>query len=352
MDKFRVAFTSDFFDDDGALRYANYNISAVTEHPDIETRALTNPDHVDGDELEGIDALFASPGGAAIMAASFHPDGRLCVITRTGVGYDDVDLGACTANHVALATAAEAVRRPTAVGTVTLRRALTTRLIQKDQLSRLGPDGWRRLGQYTGTGLVGRTLGVVGLGRVGAELVRLAAPLDMRVIAHDPYADRALAEKLGVRLVELDGLLAEADIVSLHCPLMPETRGLIDARRLALMKPTAFLINAARGGVVDQAALTETLRERRIAGAGLDVLAKEPADADDPLLTLDNVVLSGHALNGTDQLWAGFAETNVKAVLDVMHGRVPDSVANREVLETEQWRRKLVAHRARFGAGD
>ena len=352
MDKFRIKFTRDYFDADGNFTIPHYDITPLTANPAIEVGVLDNRDHVDADEIADTDALIATPGAAAITAKSFPPDCRLAVIARLGVGYEDVDVAACTAAAVPLAIAVDAVRRPTAVGALMLLLAVTTKILHKDRLTRLGPEGWAETHRHAGTGLVGRTLGVVGLGSIGAELVRLAAPLDLKFIAYDPYADPKVAADLGVRLVDdLDELMAEADFVSLHCMVTPETRGLIDARRLALMKPGAYLINAARGPIVDQAALTEALAAGRIAGAGLDVYEKEPPDADDPLLKLDNVVLSGHAMNWTDQLMSGFGETNVGAVLDVMHGRPPPSVVNREVLESPAWRAKAAALRERFGAG-
>ena len=351
MDKYRIAFTRENFDDDGEFAVEHYDIASLREHPDIEIRMLANPEHVDAGAIVGVDALVSSPMAAAITRDSFPPDCRLAVIARLGVGYEDVDVDACTANHVALAIATDAVRRPTAVGALALLLAVTINLLHKDRISRLGPPGWAQRADYAGVGLVGKTLGIVGLGSIGAELARLAAPLDLKFIAYDPYADPSLAAELGVRLVDdLDALMAEADFVSIHCLVTPETRGLIDARRLALMKPSAFLINAARGPVVDQKALTETLAARRIAGAGLDVFETEPPAAADPLLALDNVVLSAHAMNWTVELMAAFGETNVRALRDVMHGRAPRSVVNAEVLESPEWRRKTDALRARFGA--
>ena len=350
MSKFRVGMVAQFFRDDGTITYDGYDIGALERHPDIEIKALKNGPRILASDVADVDVLVSIPMSGDIGAESFEAGGRLAAIARMGVGYEDVDVAACTANRVALSIAADAVRRPTAVAALTLILAATTHLADKHRLSRLGPEGWRGLGAYRGMGLVGRTLGIVGLGNVGAEVVRLAMPLEMHVIAFDPYADPAAAAALGVRLVPLEELLAEADVVSLHCQLTDETRGLIDAERLRLMKPSAYLVNVARGGVVDQPALVAALRARRIAGAGLDVFADEPAAADDPLFTLDNVVFSGHALNGTDQCVAGFAQANVAAVLKVMAGRVPASVVNRELVEDAAWQAKLAAFRARFGA--
>ena len=139
-------------------------------------------------------------------------------------------------------------------------------------------------------------------------------------------------------------------MLSVNCPLNEETRHIVNAERLALMKPTAYLINTARGPVVDEAALTRALQERRIAGAGLDVLEQEPSPADNPLYRLDNVILTPHALCWTDQCFAGIGAADVKAVFDVMHGRVPTGIVNREIVERPAWRAKLERYGARSAA--
>jgi D-3-phosphoglycerate dehydrogenase len=188
-----------------------------------------------------------------------------------------------------------------------------------------------------GVGLIGRTLASVGIGNIGAELFRLAKPFDMRFIAHDPYAKPETARELGVTLVDLETVFREGDFVTINCPLMPETHHLVNAQRLALMKPTAYLINTARGPIVDQRAITETLQAGRIAGAGLDVQEREPPDVDDPLLKLDNVILAPHALCWTDQCFAGIGASAVASVLDVAGKRVPRGLVNRTVLQNSRW---------------
>jgi phosphoglycerate dehydrogenase-like enzyme len=154
---------------------------------------------------------------------------------------------------------------------------------------------------------------------------------------------------LGIELMSLEDLFRQTDVLSISVPLSPQTHHIVNAERIALMKPTAYLINTARGPIVDQSALTEALQERRIAGAGLDVLEKEPPDADDPILKLDNVILAPHALCWTDQCFAGNGAADVKAVLEVQHGRVPRGVVNREVLESPVWKQRLESNRKRFG---
>ena len=179
---------------------------------------------------------------------------------------------------------------------LTLLFALTGKLFVKDKLTRQGPAGYAQRSNHMGVGLIGRTLASVGIGNIGAELFRLAQPFGMRFIAHDPFANAAVARELGITLVDLETVFSEGDFVSISCPLSPETHHLVNAERLALMKPTAYLINTARGPIVDQKALTKVLQDGKIAGAGLDVQEQEPPDAGDPLLKLDNVILAPHAL--------------------------------------------------------
>jgi len=346
MDKLHVAFTSAFLRPDGSPAFDGYDISALKARQGVDIRYLPLLSRIGAAELMDVDVLITSTGEARIDCSGLPADGRLALIARAGAGYDDVDMSSCAASHVAVAIASEAVRRPTAVAALTLMLAVATRLIDKHRITLQAAREWSRLPDYLSSDLTGKTLGIVGLGSIGGELARLVAPLQMRLIAHDPYVKPEIASALGVALVGLEDLLRQADVVSLHVPLTEANHHLMNAERLALMKPTAFLINTARGKVVDQRALTECLRERRIARAGLDVFEKEPPDADDPLLKLDNVVFSAHALNWTDSLNARLAETNLKAVFAVAEGMVPSGVVNTEVLKSKGWLAKLSRLRA------
>jgi D-3-phosphoglycerate dehydrogenase len=227
--------------------------------------------------------------------------------------------------------------------------ALSGNLFAKDRITRQGPEGWARRSEHMGMGLVGRTLGSLGIGNIGTELFRLAKPFDMSFIAHDPYVDPATATSLGVRLVGLEELFMDADVLSVSCPLNEAAHHIVNAQRLALMKPGAYLINTSRGPVVDEAALTSALQDNRIAGAALDVFEEEPSPADNPLYRLDNVIVTTHALCWTDQCFAGIGAADVKVVFDVMHGRVPTGIVNREIVDRPGWQDKLKRYQARFG---
>ncbi|MGH6718123.1 MAG: NAD(P)-dependent oxidoreductase [Alphaproteobacteria bacterium] len=315
----------------------------AAERSRLRFLALGDAGTVRASELGETDILITTPGVAAITAESLPAGGRLVAILRTGVGYNEVDTDAVTAADAALVIPPDTVRRPTAAATLTLILATTTWLVRKHAITQEGPRRWSELAGLKGLALTGKTVGIVGLGNVGADLAKLLRPLEPVLIGHDPFVDPKVAAELGVELVELDDLMRRSDVVSLNLILSAGTRHIIDARRLALMKPTAFLINAARGPVVDQKALTEALAARRIAGAGLDVLDDEPPRADDPILKLDNVTLSGHALNWNDEYTANLERDMAAMVTALLHGKVPHRVANARVLERPGFKQKLAA---------
>jgi phosphoglycerate dehydrogenase-like enzyme len=328
-DGFRVGVTRDVRREDGS-RWYDFDL---LEEAGIGWEFL--PEHsreLPPEVVAPYDAVMVfSP---RVTAATVEGQKRLSLIARLGVGYDSVDVDACTANGVLLTISPDGIRRPMACSGIALILALAHRLFQKDRHVRAA--GWERF-QNVGVGLRNRTLGIVGLGTVGRELSVLARPFELRIVAADPYATPVE----GVELIGLDELLREADFVCLTCPLTAETRHLINAERLALMKPTAFLINIARGPIVDQAALTRVLQERRIAGAALDVFEREPIEPDDPLLALDNVILTPHAVCLTDELFALTGRNACENVLAVAQGRVPRDVVNREALEHPRLKTRL-----------
>jgi phosphoglycerate dehydrogenase-like enzyme len=217
--------------------------------------------------------------------------------------------------------------------------ALVKRLPQQERIVRAGR--WDLQANVMGSELEGRTLGILGLGHSGRELVRLVAPFDMGLLAYSPHADPAVAAALGVRLTTLEEVLRTSDFVSLHSRLTEATRHLLGAAQLALMKPSAYLVNVARGELIDQAALVAALRERRIAGAGLDVFEVEPLAPDDPLLGLDNVILTPHWSASTSDVWAATGAAMAEGMLRAACGLVPANVVNPEVLDRSAFRAKL-----------
>jgi len=194
---------------------------------------------------------------------------------------------------------------------------------------------------------VGKTLGSIGVGKIGGELFHLARPFGLRLIASDPFVDASRARELRCEMVDFDELFARSDFVVVNCPHTDETHHIVSRERIGLMRPTSYLINTARGPLVDQVALYEALSKGDIAGAGLDTFDPEPPVDEDPLLKLNNVILAPHSLGWTDEMWASLAETNISAIRSVMRGEAPDNVVNHEVLEKSSFLAKLRALEAR-----
>jgi len=344
---FRVGLTRDFLNADGVLALGDIGLDLL-DRANVRHEFLPGSDaEIPCEIAEQYDALLVL--APRITAQTVGGCKRLGLVARFGVGYDTVDVAACTQNDVMLTITPDGVRRPVAAAAMTYVLALAHKLLIKDGLTRRG--GWHEKLNHMGMGLTGRTLGVIGLGNIGRELLRLAAPLEMRHVGFDPYVSADEAAAIGVEWLELDRLLIEADFVVILCALTPQSRHLLDARRLGLMKRTAYLINVARGPIVDQAALTQALCEKQIAGAGLDVFEREPIDSRDPLLMLENVILAPHAIGWTDELFLGNGRSACQSILDFASGRVPRHVVNREVLEQPRMQEKLRRFTGRSGSG-
>ena len=274
---------------------------------------------------------------AAVVSGS---DSRVKIVARMGVGYDSVDVKACTENGVILTNTPDGVRRPVATSILALILALSHKLATKDTLTRTGR--WSETTNHMGVGLTGRTVGSIGVGNIGGELFRLLAPLDMVHVACDPYAKAEDAAKLRVRLTDKETVFREADFVCVNTPLTPETRGFIGAREFSLMKPTAYFINTARGPIVEERALYAALAEKRIAGAALDVFEVEPVAQDNPLLKLENVIVTPHSICWTDEFFRNNAESAFRSVVAVATGKTPTFVVNRDVLQYKDVRARLL----------
>jgi phosphoglycerate dehydrogenase-like enzyme len=350
---FRIAVTGDFLNQDGRSAYGDVGLSLLRSKPFIQCHFLQdqiprNDDpgywerfysmKVMPEHIAGVDGLIVlRPWVQRSTFAKGAAD--LVVIGRSGAGYDKIDLAACTENDVALFNAPAVLDHSTASTALLFLLALAKRLPEQERITRQAR--WDRQDQVMGSEIQGRTLGIIGLGRSGRELVRLVAPFAMRTLAYSPHADPDQAAALGVRLTSLDEVLRVADFVSIHCRLTEETRNLIGPRELALLRPSAFLINVARGPIIDQAALAEILRSRRIAGAGLDVFTIEPLPATDPLTGLDNVILTPHWSASTTDVWQATGKAMAEGMLKAACGAIPDNVVNSEVLSRPGFRSKL-----------
>ncbi|WP_088335526.1 phosphoglycerate dehydrogenase [Methanopyrus sp. KOL6] len=251
---------------------------------------------------------------------------RLKVIARAGVGVDNIDVKAATERGIIVVNAPESSSISVAEHTMGLILALARKIPQADRSVRRGE--WDRK-TFMGVELAGKTLGLIGLGRIGQQVAKRAKAFEMEVIAYDPYIPRKVAEELGVELVdELEELLERADIVSIHVPLTEETEGMIGEEELKRMKNSAFLINCARGKIVDEEALIKALKEGWIAGAALDVFAEEPPGEDHPLYELDNVVLTPHIGGSTGEAQRSAGLIVAREIERVLKGEIPENVVN------------------------
>ncbi len=261
---------------------------------------------------------------------------RLRVIANHAVGYENIDIAAATERSILVTNTPDVLTETTADFAWALLLAAARRIPEGIQYVREGR--WRTWGPelLLGPDVYGATLGLVGLGRIGAAVARRAQGFDMRVLYHTPTPHPDRAE--GAQWTELDTLLTESDFVSIHTPLTPDTRGLLDARRLALMKPTAVLVNTARGPVVDTQALYEALRDHKLFAAALDVTDPEPLPADHPLLSLPNCTVVPHiasASYATRERMARMAAANILAVLG---GELPPNLVNADAIASSERR--------------
>ena len=335
---FRVALTGDFHKPDGTPLYRDFGLSVLEAQPGIRYQAfrenLPEIDPAQIGDAQGVVVL--SP---RVSARSVSQSQNLLAISRFGVGYDSVDVEACTAADVALVIAVGAVDRSVAEATLGWMLALTHQVFVKDRLVREGR--WNDRAQYMGKELRDRTLGVVGIGGIGRALVQLAAGFGMKPpLAFDPFLDPQVARQLGVTLVPLETLMAQADFVSIHCPLNEKTRNLIGRRELGLMKPEAYLLNTARGGIVDEDALQEVLKAGRIAGAALDCFVGEPLTQPSRFSEFENVIQAPHAIAWTDEMFRDIGRAACQALVDLALGRRPRGVVNPQVLERPGFQQK------------
>lgn len=290
------------------------------------------PDHAEVVRLlqEGAHALITS-SALWVTKEMMAQAPALEVVGRPGAGVDSVDLEGATAQGVIVVYTPEGPTESTAEHAVALLLALAKQVRWGDYHIRR--TGFKERRSRLGVEVLGKTLGIVGLGRIGRRVAEICGRgLGMRVIGYDPYISPEIVAPLGMELRrDLESVLREADFLTIHTPLTPQTQKLIGAAELALLKPTAYLINTSRGSVVDEAALIEALRVRRIAGAGLDVFEAEPIPVPHPLFELDNVVLTPHIASYTEDGLRKMGVTVVQEVLSVLRGERPRFVANPEI---------------------
>ncbi len=295
-----------------------------------ETRSWSGPGRCPPDQLEKeVADVNAVVGTDRWTAALMDKAPRLRIIALTAVGFDAVDVSAATERGIIVTNTAGSLTDTVADLVLGLILAAARRICEMDR--------WVRAGQWQGAAPMAldvhhKTLGIVGFGRIGAAVAERARGFQMRVLYHDVIRRQDLEQQCGYQFCDLDSLLSDADFVTIHTALTPETRGMIGEAQLGKMKPTAFLINTSRGPVVDEPALIKALQAGRLAGAGIDVFTKEPVDPENPLLKMDNVVLLPHVGSATEATRRAMVELAAENALLVLQGKQPLTPVNPEVL--------------------
>ena len=313
-------------------------LDILKRRPDVRLDRLENES---SDEVAApiLSAAHAYQIGAARdeLARHFHVDAdllrrapNLLIVSSNGAGFDPVDVDACTAAGVLVVNQSGGNANSVAEHALGMLLTLSKRIIEADRVLRRDRDVDRNA--LIGNEAQGKTIGIVGLGNVGRRIAELCnGLLHMKVIAYDPYLSAEEMAARGGEKVELDDLLRRSDFVSISCPLNKDNRGMIGAREFALMQPHAFFITTARGFIHDEKALEDALRDRRIAGAGLDVWAKEPPPPDHPLLQFDNVLASPHTAGVTREARMNMGRIAAEQILDALDGKRPPRLVNPEV---------------------
>jgi D-3-phosphoglycerate dehydrogenase len=275
--------------------------------------------------IENYEAVIV--GTDPITAGVIQKGKKLKIIAKNGVGYDNIDVKAATQQGVYVTITPGTVEKTVADSTFALMLALARNITLGDAAIRKGE--WPRL---VGMDIWNKKLGLIGLGRIGKNVVMRAKGFSMEVYAYDPYPDAEFCEQYGVHLVPLDELFKLCDLISIHAPLMESTKHIVDERAFSLMKPEALLINTSRGELVDERALYRALKEKKIAGAAIDVFSKEPPEVDFPLFELENALLTPHIAGYSRDGIASMGVMVAESVVAALKGEVPPNLVNKELV--------------------
>jgi len=302
---------------------------------------LIIPDNGDSsviiEDLKKADGFILRIG--KIDRAAIEACPKLKVITRPGVGVDNVDVAAATERGIPVVICPAANSHAVAEHTVALIFACAKNLVESDRETRAGNFAIRN--KYAAVELAGRTLAVIGFGNIGKEVAHLALALGMRVVAYDPFVTASQAAALGCSYAsDMLEAVSQADIVSLHMPSLSTTRDMVDKKFLGAMKPSAFLVNCARGDIVDEQALLQALKDKRIAAAAVDVLKTEPMDKNGPLMGLPNLIVTPHMAAQTQETTAKTVRMAAEGTLAILAGKRWEHVCNPEVYRHSVWKEK------------
>jgi D-3-phosphoglycerate dehydrogenase len=340
-----IGITNDFFDSDGHLIIPGPGLGLLEADQSIHYQIFPElKEEATVQQIADCDMVFTiSP---RFSKRTVEGNRRLLCVHRNGSGYDMIDVPALTAANILLCNTQAAVRRPVAVAILTFILSLSTRLLLKNRLAR--ESRWDEVSQHLGIGLTGKILGVIGAGSIGHEFLQLAKPLGMKHLVSDPYVDTKSLIDVEAGMTDLDSLLSESDYVVVCCPLNEKTTHLLGETELSRMKKTSFLINVARGPVIDENALIKALNQGWIRGAGIDVFEEEPPSKENPLLSMENVIVTPHALAQTDESFTSMWSAMIDQARRIVHGEAPAGMVNPEVWNTEAFHNKLAKLRSRL----
>ncbi len=309
-------------------------LKIIKEHFETEVwpEYAPPPKKVIIEKAKNVDAL-ATLLSDKIDAEVFDAAPKLKIVSQLAVGFDNIDIPEATKRGIYVTNTPEVLTDTTADFAWTLLMAVARRVAEADKYVRTGQwkVGWHPA-MLTGRDVFGTTIGIVGAGRIGYAMAKRAIGFDMKILFYD-VIPRPEMQKLGAKSVDLETLLKQADFVTIHVPLMKETHHLINEQRLKLMKKTAYIINNSRGPVVDEKALYKALKEKWIAGAGLDVFEQEPTPMDNPLLKLDNIVVAPHISSASLETRSRMAEMVAGNLVDFFEGKKPPNLVNQDVLK-------------------
>ena len=287
----------------------------------------SGPDHVTED-LAGCAGVLIRM--AHVTATDMEKNPQLRIIAKHGMGLDKIDVEEATRRGIAVVNSPCSNLNAVAEHILMLLLSLSKRTVQMDRLTREG--GFSQRNEYQLTELKGSTLGIIGMGKISRLVVKKVCGLEMNIIAYDPFVSQEDVEDLPVRMTSAEEVYKTSDFVVVHTSLTKDTYHIVGAKEFESMKKTAYFINAARGAVVDEAALIAALKKGQIAGAGLDVFEEEPPKADNPLFSMDNVIVSPHNAALTDKALLAMAMDSSMGIIDYLESRTPQHLCNKEVL--------------------
>ena len=317
--QFTVGITSDLLTRDGNPCFGEQPLKALYQEKKILVEWMDpNIKILSEKETSKYDAILLN--SPKLTKDSINPKiNKLKIVSRFGVGYDSVDLDILKDNKIILTNTPNAIRRPVAVATLTMILSLSGKLIIKDNLLREGH--WNERTNHMGIGLMNKTLGIIGFGGIGREFVKISKDLFKKVICYDPFVGKEVMKNLNVDKVDFNEIAISSDFLVILCDLNEKTRGMIDSNFLNKMKSSSYLINLSRGPVVNENDLIASLRQNKIAGAGLDVMTNEPIEENNELINLKNTILTPHSLCWTDECFDSIANEAITSILSYFNNK-------------------------------